>query len=56
MPSPLESDTAVVLVPDDYQGSMDDWVASLREDGPARDLPISGAELVEAARREVECP
>lgn len=54
MPSPLELDSAVLLIADDYRGSMDDWLEAVRDDGPPRDLPVTGAELVAEARSESE--
>jgi|GEM_PF-5958030 hypothetical protein len=49
----FELDPAVVLIPDHYELSMDDWLRSLRRGKPS-ELPTSGAELVEEARNESE--
>jgi hypothetical protein len=57
MTSPVadfELDPAVVPIPDDTTGSVDDWLASLRSDGPPVELTISAAELVAQARHETE--
>lgn len=54
MPSPsdLELHPAVVLIPDGATGLLDDWLASLRREGPPTELPSSAAELLAEARRE----
>ena len=49
----VELDPAIVLIPDAYTMTMDEWFASLRRDGPAR-VTMSGAELVAEARAENE--
>ena len=49
----FELDPAVVLIPDHYEMSMDDWLKTLRR-GEPNELPMSGAELVEEARNEPE--
>jgi hypothetical protein len=43
--------SAIVPIDDGADGNMDDWLASLRHDGPPIDLGISAAELVAEARR-----
>jgi len=62
----LEDDPRILLIEDPGDGSvvipiddgtsdgrnMDDWLASLRHDGPPLDLGISAAELIAEARRE----
>ncbi len=49
----LEPEPTVVLIPDRYTITMDDWLASLRTAEPSG-LSISGAELVAEARNEDE--
>jgi hypothetical protein len=48
-----ELDPTIVPIPDTYEISMDDWLASLRRDEPTA-LVVSGAELVAEARAEAE--
>lgn len=50
----LERDPAIVVIPDGADGNLDDWLASLRRDGPPTELPVSAAELVADARRDYE--
>lgn len=50
----IENDPAIVVIPDGADGNLDDWLASLRHDGPPIDLGISAAELVAEARRDFE--
>jgi hypothetical protein len=50
----IENDPVVVVIPDGGDGLLDDWLASLRQDGPPTELAVSGAELVAEARREYE--
>lgn len=52
--APEIDDPAIVLIPDDTEGSMDDWLASLPRDEPPITLPISAAELIAEVRRESE--
>ena len=47
LPRDYELDPAVVLIPDTYEGSMDEWLASLRRDGPPLDLPPAADVLAE---------
>ena len=49
----FELDPAIVPIPDTYEISMDEWLASLRRDEPTA-LGVSGAELVAEARSEAE--
>ena len=49
----LEPEPTVVLIPDRYTITMDDWLASLRSAEPIS-LAASGAELVAEARSENE--
>jgi EmrB/QacA subfamily drug resistance transporter len=48
----FELDPAVVLIPDDVQGDVDEWLHSLRHDGEPAELDVTGAELVAEARDE----
>ena len=50
----IENDPVIVVIPDGADGHLDDWLASLRRDGPPTELPVSAAELVAEARREYE--
>lgn len=50
----IENDPVIVVIPDGSDGGLDDWIASLRRDGPPTELPVSAAELVAEARREYE--
>ena len=50
----IENDPAIVVIPDGADGNLDDWLASLRHDGPPTELGLSAAELVAEARREYE--
>lgn len=57
MPRPVldsELDPVIVLIPDDTEGSMDDWLASLPRDEPPIELPVPAAELIAEVRRESE--
>lgn len=47
-----EDDPAIVIIPGTGDGNMDDWLASLRRDGPPLELPVPAAELVAEVRRE----
>ena len=47
----LESEPTVVLIPDHYSLTMDEWLASIRTADPIN-LTVSGAELVAEARNE----
>jgi hypothetical protein len=49
----LELDPAVVVIPDKYEITMDEWLASLRGDEPTR-LTVPAADLVAEARAEAE--
>ena len=46
----IENDPVIVVIPDGADGRLDDWLASLRRDGPPTELPVSAAELVAEAR------
>jgi len=48
-------DPAIVIIPDIRDGNMDEWLASLPDDKPPVDLPVSAAELVAEMRREEGC-
>lgn len=50
----VENDPVIVVIPDGSDGVLDDWLASLRRDGPPAELPMSAAELVAEARREYQ--
>jgi hypothetical protein len=52
--SDIENDPAIVIIPDGADGNLDEWLASLRTDGPPTDLGVSAAELVAEARRDYE--
>lgn len=45
-----ETNPAVVVIPDGATGSLDEWLASLRRDGPPLDLPPAAETLAEARR------
>ncbi len=49
----LNPDPAVVPIDDDSDGSIDDWLTSLRRDEPI-ELSVTGADLVAEARAEQE--
>lgn len=49
----IESDPAVVLIGDDGEQSVDEWLASLRRLEPI-ELTVSAADLVAEARAEQE--
>ena len=49
----LESEPSVVLIPDHYSLTMDEWLASIRTVDPIN-LTVSGTELVAEARNEQE--
>ena len=48
----FELDPAVVPIPDDVHGDVDEWLSSLRSDAEPLDLDVTGAELVAEARDE----
>jgi hypothetical protein len=55
MPRPVvdfELDPAVVPIPDDVQGDVDEWLHSLRRDAEPVQLDVTSAELVAEARDE----
>ena len=49
----VELDPAIVVIPDAYTVTIDEWLASLRRSEPAQ-MTVSGAELVAEARAENE--
>ena len=52
--APEIDDPAIIVIPDDTEGSMDDWLASLPRDEPPIELPVPAAELIAEVRRESE--
>lgn len=48
----FELDPAVVPIPDDVEGEVDEWLSSLTGDAAPLDLDVTGAELVAEARDE----
>ena len=48
-----ELDPAVVVIPETYSTTMDEWLASLRREEPTS-LIVPSAELVAEARAEAE--
>ncbi len=55
MPRPVvdfELDPAVVPIPDDVQGDVDEWLHSLRRDAEPVEPDVAGADLVAEARDE----
>ena len=47
----VESEPTVVVIPDHYSLTMDEWLASIRTADPIS-LTVSGVELVAEARNE----
>ena len=47
-------DPVIVLIPDDIEGSMDEWLASLPRDEPPIEPPSPASELIAEVRRESE--
>jgi hypothetical protein len=49
----LGADPVVVVIPEDFELTFDEWLASLRRDEPLT-LSVTGANLVAEARRDEE--